>query len=233
MTVSIPARVCIWSGGLSLTLVVLNQTTAASIDPPLERAAVLASILAVGLMLVGVLWTRAVPEAQARVALQGSQGLELAADLPMELAEELGWGSQMLLTASAAAVVLVLWQGRCLLRRGLLADSAFEPGAICGIAQSRGKVVSLVDLRLYPGRSEFEGLSPGLPAVVVQPFGSDGLVVLGGWAPRCFTRSDLSWLEGWARRLTGRMEGVGSIAEAPMQNGMAPSPDCAPHSPDC
>ena len=158
---------------------------------------------------------------------------KLAAGLPADLAEELGWGSQMLLTASAAAVVVVFWQGRCLLRRGLLAETAFVPGATCELAQSRGRVVSLVDLRLYPGRSEFERLSPGLPAVVVQPFGSQGLVVLGGWSPRCFSRSDLSWLEGWARRLTGRMEGVGPIDGAPIQTGVAPSPDSAPDSPDC
>ena len=233
MTASIPARICLCSGGLALALVVLNQTTAASIDPALERAAVLASMLAVGLMLVGVVWTRAVPEAAARVELQGSQGLELAAGLPAELAEELGWGSQMLLTASAAAVVAVFWQGRCLLRRGLLAETAFVPGATCELAQSRGRVVSLVDLRLYPGRSEFERLSPGLPAVVVQPFGSQGLVVLGGWSPRCFSRSDLSWLEGWACRLTGRMEGVWPIDLTPIQIGVAPSPDSAPDFPDC
>ncbi len=233
MTASIPARVCLWSGGVSLGLVVLNQITAASIEPPLERAAVLASMLAVGLMLVGVLWTRAVPEAAARVALEGSQGLELADGLPAPLAEELGWGSQMLLTASAAAVVVVLWQGRLLLRRGLLVETPFVPGAICRLALSKGTAISLVDLGLYPGRAEFEGLGPGVPAVVVQPFGCDGLVVLAGWSPRCFSRSDLCWLEGWARRLTGQMERPWTIDGPPTQHGEAPSPDSAPDRPAC
>jgi hypothetical protein len=233
MTASIPARVSFWSGVAALGLVVLNQTTAASTDPALERAAVLASFLAVALMLVGVLWTRAIPETAARVELTGEQGLVLADGLPEDLAEELGWGSQMLLTASPAAVVLVRWQGRCLLRRGLLAQGEFLPGAICERAQSKDSVISLVDLRLYPGREEFASLLPGLPAVVVQPLGRDGLVVLGGWSPRCFSRSDLTWLEGWARRITAKMQALSAQPSLPGSGPEAGSCGSQPDSPDC
>ncbi len=233
MPASLPARLCLWSGVICLALVVLNQTTAAGPDPALERAAVLASLLAVVLMLIGVLWTRVVPEAAARVALEGEQGLVLAEDLPNELVEELGWGSQMLLTASAAAVVLVLWEGRFLLRRGLLTSAPFVPGAICARAQSKGAAISLVDLNLYPGREEFEGVLPGLPSVVVQPLGHQGLVLLGGWSPRCFTRSDLTWLEGWGLRIRAKMERASSPAGSPAAAGAAGSSASAPDSQDC
>lgn len=233
MAVSLPARICLGSGVGALALVVLNQTTAASTDPALERAAVLASFLAVGLMLIGVLWTRAVPEAPTRVALEGRQGLELAEGLPADLAEELGWGSQMLLTASAAAVVVVLWQDRCLLRRGLLSDSTFTPGTICARTQTKGTAISLVDLRLYPGRDEFASLLPGLPSVVVQPLGEDGLVVLGGWSPRCFSRSDLVWLEGWSRRIRGRMEALSGPACERLDEMGEGSVGSPPAGPDC
>jgi hypothetical protein len=220
-------------------LVVLNQTTAASTDPSLERAAVLASFLAVGLMLVGVLWTRVVPEEATRVELEGRQGLVLLEGLPADLAEELGWGSQMLLTASAAAVVVVIWKGNCLLRRGLLADTDFSPGEICARAQAKDAAISLVDLRLYPGRDEFQSLLPGLPAAVVQPLGAEGLVVLGGWSPRCFTRSDLTWLAGWARRITMKMELISELAsdsDQAVNFGVEPaagSSGSPPDSPDC
>lgn len=233
MAVSLPARICLGSGVGALALVVLNQTTAASTDPALERAAVLASFLAVGLMLVGVLWTRAIPEAGTRVALEGRQGVELAEGLPADLAEELGWGSQMLLTASAAAVVLVLWQDRCLLRRGLLSESTFTPGTICARTQAKGSAISLVDLRLYPGRDEFTSLLPGLPSVVVQPLGDQGLVVLGGWSPRCFSRSDLVWLEGWGRRIRARMVELCGSADARLDGVEAPSTGSPPAGPDC
>lgn len=226
MSLPAPARICLACGTTGLALVVLNQFSAEALTAPLERAGVLASLLAVGLMLVAVLWTRAVPEAAARVELSGTQGLELAPGLPPDLAEELGWGSQMLLTATPAAVVLVHWRGHSLLRRGLLAATPFQPGEICRRAGDRGAPISLVNLRLYPGRAEFESLLPDLPAVLVQPLGAEGVLVLGGWAPRCFSRSDLTWVEGWSQRLTAGLECAGMALPDSAQPGCGiPEPE--------
>ncbi|MCP9926959.1 cofactor assembly of complex C subunit B [Cyanobium sp. CH-040] len=205
MALPMPARVTLGAGLAGLLLVVVNQLSAPLPEPPLTRAGVLAALLAVGLMLVAALWTRAVPEAALRAPLQGQEGLVLAPDLPERVRQELGWGSQMLLTASPAAVVLVWWQGTVLLRRGLLVDTPFVPGPICTRALQQRQVISLVNLALYPGRDEFESLLPGLPAVLVQPLEDQGLVLLGGWSARCFSRSDLTWVEGWARRLRAEM----------------------------
>jgi hypothetical protein len=216
MKLPTPARLCIGLGLVALVLVVANQALAPEVNPPLERAAVLASLLAVGLMLVGVLWTRALPEASIRSELPGEQGFVLNADLPEALAEELAWGSHMLLTASPAAVVLLIWRGQPLLRRGLLAPSTFAPGAICQRVLEKQSAISLVDLKLYPGRQEFETLLPGLPSVLVQPLGQDGLVVLGGWSVRCFSRSDLAWVEGWAAKLRAGLEGLPNRSEFPL-----------------
>jgi hypothetical protein len=202
MAMPAPARVVLGLGITGLLLTVINQATAPSLDPPLERAAVLAGILSVLLMLLGLLGDRVLPVAAERAELSGREGLELAEGLPSALTRELGWGSTLLLTATPAAVVLVQWDGRTILRRGLLADTAYEPGPIAERALRTGRAISLVDLRLYPGRSEFEPLLSGLPSVLVQPFGERGLLLLGGWSPRCFSRSDLQWVEGWSRRLS-------------------------------
>jgi hypothetical protein len=214
---SIPARIAVAGGSLGLALTVLNQWSGspegAPLPPALERAGVLASLLAVVLMLVGLLWERIEPVAAERVALVGREGLELAEALPPALRRELGWGSQMLLTATPAATVLLLWRGRVLLRRGLLGAGAFEPGAICRRSREQGRAISLVDLRLYPGRGEFDGLLQGLPAVLVQPLGTEGWLVLGGWSARCFSRSDLLWVEGWAQRLTDELAPVPAAPE--------------------
>lgn len=240
MALPLPARVTLSTGAAGLLLVVLNQLSAPLPEPPLVRASVLASLLCVGLMLVAVLWTRAAPEASARADLQGNAGLELAPALPSPLVEDLGWGSMMLLTASPAAVVLVLWRGEVLLRRGLLADTPFIPGPICARALERGQVISLVNLALYPGRAEFDSLLPGLPSVLIQPMGDQGLVVLGGWSPRCFSRSDLVWVEGWARKLTAEMpedgdpeagqtaEGSSGLGGPPVPAGSAESAPAHP-----
>jgi hypothetical protein len=228
---STPARIALIGGVSGLALSVLNQFTAGAgggvMVPALERAGVLASILSVLLMLVGVLWERIEPVPALRASLEGVEGFDLDDRLDGGLREELAWGSRMLLTATPAATLLVLWRGRLLLRRGLLPSTLprdaslsdrdpestgtgpsvppFSMGPICRRAMEQGKPISLVDLRLYPGRAEFDSLLPALPSVLVQPLGSEGVLLLGGWSARCFARSDLAWTEGWAQRLTVRL----------------------------
>jgi hypothetical protein len=167
------------------------------------------------------------------VALPGEQGLELAPDLPEALRLELGWGSQLLLTATPGASLLLHWRGRTLLRRGLLDPRPFAPGAICQRALATGRPVSLVNLALYPGRGEFAGLPEGIPAVIVQPIGQEGLLLLAGWSPRCFSRSDETWLEGWARKLRTALEQVAcasSFPPPPAEAGSAPNSPGPPAS---
>jgi len=218
MSLPFSARVVLALGVLGLVLTVVNQLSAPQLDPSLERASVLASFLAVGLMVVAALWQRVVPLAAERAALPGEQGWELVEGLPEELLQELGWGSSMVLTATPAAILLLHDGQRTLLRRGLLTPEVFTPGAICSQALERQRSISLVDLRHYPGRAEFDGLLPGVPAVVVQPVGQKGLLLVGGWTPRCFSQSDLRWIEGWAAKLKtqwapvwGEASGAGAL----------------------
>ncbi len=220
-TMPTPARFTLAAGVVGLGLCLLNQLTAAELTPSLERAGVLASLMAVGLMLVAVLWTRAVPLAPERVELQGEQGLELDPRIAQELELELAWGSRLLLTATPAASLLIHWRGRTLLRRGLLGSTPFEPGEICRRATSCGRAISLVNLKLYPGRDEFRCLPEGTPAVLVQPLGSEGWLLAGGWSPRCFSRSDELWIEGWAEKLRTSLD----------QAGVPPSKEEAPSAP--
>ena len=211
------ARLTLAAGVLGLGLSITNQLTAPELTPPLERAAVLASFLAVGLMLVAILWTRAMPEAPERVVLQGQQGLAIEPELPELLRQELAWGSQMLLTATPAASVLLHWRGQTLLRRGVLApaEQAFSPGAICRRAWQTQTAIGLVNLKLYPGRDEFRGLPVGIPAVIVQPLGEEGVLLLAGWSPRCFSRSDEAWVAGWAQKLRTALEPIGVPPDRP------------------
>lgn len=227
MSPPLPARVLLALGLLGLVVAVSNQLSAPLLDPPLERASVLASLLAVVLMLVAALWQRVVPEAAARADLAGREGCELAEGLPEDLLRELGWGSSMLLTATPAATLLLHDGQRTVLRRGLLGpDAGFIPGAICRQAISRQRAISLVDLRPYPGRAEFEDLLPGLPAVVVQPVGEAGVLLVGGWSARCFSASDLRWIDGWARRLNTQWapawQALADVSEARPDGAPAP-----------
>ena len=203
-----PALACLGIGLVALLLSLINQFSAAELTPPLVRASVLASLLAVGFLLVATLWTRAVPKAPERVALEGAQGLELDTNLHEELKLELAWGSQLLLTATPGATLLLQWRQHTLLRRGVLGKGVFAAGPICERALATGKPISLVNLALYPGRGEFASLPGDLPALIVQPIGREGLLLLGGWSPRCFSRSDELWIEGWAQKLRTSLEAL-------------------------
>lgn len=212
------ARVSLSAGVLLLLLAVVNVFTAEAIDPTLQRAEVLAGMAAVGLMLVAVLWTRAQPLAPTAVELPGEQSLQLLPELSELCRTELAWGSHLLLTATSAATILVAWDGTVVLRRGLVPEAllvddqdgangeSFTPGPICERAQRQGQLVSLVKTALYPGRTEFDPVLPGLPSVMVQPLGERGWVVLGGWSERCFSRSDERWFTGWCERLRTTLE---------------------------
>ena len=212
------ARVSLSAGVLLLLLAVGNVFTAEAIDPTLQRAEVLAGMAAVGLMLVAVLWTRAQPLAPTAVELPGEQSLKLVPELSELCRTELAWGSHLLLTATSAATILVAWDGTVVLRRGLVPEGllvddqdgangeSFTPGPICERAQRQGQLVSLVKTALYPGRTEFDPVLPGLPSVMVQPLGDRGWVVLGGWSERCFSRSDERWFTGWCERLRTTLE---------------------------
>jgi hypothetical protein len=107
MALSTAARSAVLVGVAGLTLAVINQATAPALEPPLERASVLAGILAVLLMLSGLLGEKVLPAESTRVALVGREGLKLAEALPEPLRQELAWGSAMLLKATPAAVVVV------------------------------------------------------------------------------------------------------------------------------
>lgn len=227
MGLPLPARLCIGAGLLGLLLAVLNQVLGDGDLQQLLRANGLASLLAIGLMLVGVLWTRAIPGTPERAVIDNPQGLMLTPGLPESLASELGWGTQMLLTATPAASVLVHWQGRTLLRRGLLADGCFTAGATCRRATERGRAIHLVDLKLYPGRDEWSSLPAAIPSVVVQPLADQGWLLVGGWSARCFSRSDEAWIAGWAARLTERLLAVDAADPGPgpeAESATAPGP---------
>ena len=201
-----PARAVLICALLLLGLTVTNAGLAETVTPELQRAEVLA-----GWMLVAVLWTRANPKSAEKVPLKGEQGLVMADQFSKDQQQELAWGSHMLLTATPAASVLVLWRQQVVLRRGLISQDSFQPGPITKRALERDQTISLVNTTLFPGRAEFDAMLPSLPAIVVCPMGNEGAVIVGGWSPRCFTRSDERWIEGWTQRLRTTL-GAGEVS---------------------
>jgi len=207
-TMTTGAGLSLLTGTIGAVALALNHLTAGSspANVSLGRADVVGSLMAVGLMLVGLNWTRVDPTSQEPLVLRGEQGLKLAEPLPESIREELGWGSQMVLLNTAAVAIHCIWNQRPLLCRGLLTGNSYEEGPLARRVLSRQQRLHLVNLKLFPGRQEFTYLPEDTPAVLLEPLGSQGLVVVAGASPRCFNAGDLGWVEGWAQRLGLRLE---------------------------
>ena len=195
------AKSFLYIGILILLLTILNSLIAPEVNPSLQRAEILAAIASVSLMLVAFLWTEVSPIKKTDKKLKGSQGLIINENLTQEIRDELGWGSQLLLTATPAATILVYWDNNILLHRGILGPGNFTPESTCLEAQNKQKLVYLANTSLYPNTSEFDPILEELPSILIYPLFNRGWVILGGNTIRCFSKSDEKWLKGWSDRL--------------------------------
>ena len=184
-----------------LILSIINITTANQVNPNLVRAETISGIASIALITIGYLWNEIKPKQATKAKLNGKEGFELCNELTDDQRNELAWGSQLILTATAASTILIYWDNRVILRRGLISNKTFEPGEICNKARDQKRLVSLVNTELFPGRDEFNGVLNDLPAVIVYPLSNRGLTIVGGWSKRSFTNSDEKWISGWSDKL--------------------------------
>jgi hypothetical protein len=154
------------------------------------------------LILTGLIWQQVQPRSPETVELIGSEGFILAQDLPETVKMELAWASHLLLTNTVTRSLVVYYQGKVLLRRGILGNQAeVVPGAIVKRVLSTQKPVYLVTLAIYPGRIEFDYLPENTQGVICQPIGTAGVLILGANAPRSYTKQDENWIGGIADKL--------------------------------
>jgi len=195
-------------GSLGAVLLLFNRLTTPALTTNQARSDVLGVILAAVLVLVGLLWQQVQPRSPDTVVLEGQEGFELQPDLPDELKIELAWASHLLLTNSATRTIIVVHRSRVLLRRGILGPNPqVQAGAIVQRVMATQKPIYLVDLKLYPGRIEFDYLPPNTQGVICQPLGSQGVMILGANAPRSYTKQDEAWITGIADKLTNTLAG--------------------------
>ena len=188
-------------GTFLLICSIVNISTATDVSPSLVRAETISGISSIALMTIGYLWNEIRPKDPSKANLNGKEGFELSLDLSEQQKNELAWGSQLILTATAASTILILWENQVILRRGLITNKEFKPGEICRRAIEQQRLISLVNTELFPGRDEFDNILEGLPAVIVYPIANKGLTIVGGWSKRSFTNSDEKWISGWSDKL--------------------------------
>ena len=195
-------RLPIIVGGLGAVLLLINRIQSPQLTESQARADVLGVILSAVLILTGLLWQQVQPRTPDTVELIGEQGFILAPDLSDAVKTELAWASHLLLTNTVTRCVVVYYQGQILLRRGILGEkSDVTPGAILKRVLEKHKPVYLVDLKVYPGRVEFDYLPSNTQGVICQPIGEQGVLILGAHAPRSYTKQDENWIAGIADKL--------------------------------
>jgi hypothetical protein len=180
----------------------VNRLTTATLTDSQARSDALGVILSALLVLTGLIWQRVQPRSPEAVNLIGEEGFELAKELPEAVKRELAWASHLLLTNTATRSLVVYYQGKVLVRRGILGSHReLKPGAIVQRVLDKQKPVYLVKLSVYPGRVEFNYLPENTQGVIAQPLGDKGVLILGANAPRSYTKQDENWIAGIADKL--------------------------------
>jgi hypothetical protein len=187
-------------GGLAL---MLNRVTTPVLSANQSRSDALGIIESALLILVGLLWQQVQAKTPESVVLIGEERFEIDDALPEAAKTELAWASYTLLTNSVTKAVVVWYDNKVILKRGVLgATPLTQLGAIAQRAMKTQKPIYLVKLALYPGKVEFDYLPENTQGVIVQPLGDRGVMVLGANAPRSYTKQDENWVEAIASKLT-------------------------------
>ena len=172
-----------------------------SISPALERAQVLSAISSVIIVLIGFLFKQFNPNLGDRVELLGENKFIFDPGVPADILDELAWGSEAILTSTAAATVLIYNDGKNILKRGITSNDIFKPGETCLRAIKDMKLISLANTKFYPGRDEFLSFCPNVPSILIIPINHKSFILIGGWTYKCFTKSDEKWINNWSKKV--------------------------------
>ncbi len=195
------------AGAIGSLLLLINRLNTVELTPSQARSDVVGVILSGMLALVWLIWQQVQPVPPDAVTLIGEEGLEFAPDLPDPVKVELAWASHLLLTNTVTKSLVVYYQGRVLLRRGILVvNPEVKPGAIVQRVLNTQKPVYLVNLNLYPGKVEFDYLPENTQGLICQPMGKQGVLILGANIPRSYTKQDENWVAGIADKLSLTLE---------------------------
>ena len=86
---------------------IVNFFSIETITPELERAQVLAAIASLIIILIGFLFKQFEPLAGEKADLKGENKFLFDKNIPDEVIDELAWGSETILTSTAAASILI------------------------------------------------------------------------------------------------------------------------------
>ena len=188
-------------GSILFIFQIANFFSIEIITPELERAQVLAAIASLIIILIGFLFKQFEPLAGEKANLKGENKFIFDKNIPNEVIDELAWGSEAILTSTAAAAILIHNDGVNILRRGITSSNEFSPGDTCLRSTKNMKLISLANTKFYPGRDEFFDFCPEIPSILVVPINAKAFILIGGWSAKCFTKSDERWINNWSKKI--------------------------------
>ena len=188
-------------GAILFIFQIANFISIETITPELERAQVLAAIASLIIILIGFLFKQFEPLAGEKAALKGENKFLFDRNMPDDVIDELAWGSEAILTSTAAAAILIHNDGVNILRRGITSSNDFKPGETCLRSIKDMKLISLANTKFYPGRDEFFNFCAEIPSILVVPINSKAFILIGGWSAKCFTKSDEKWINNWSKKI--------------------------------
>ena len=188
-------------GAILFIFQIANFFSIDAITPELERAQIVAAIASLIIILIGFLFKQFEPLAGEKADLKGENNFLFNNNIPDEVVDELAWGSEAILTSTAAAAILIHNDGVNVLIRGITSSNQFNPGETCKRSIKEMKLISLANTKFYPGRDEFNNFSPDIPSILIVPVNNKAFILIGGWSTKCFTKSDEKWINNWARKL--------------------------------
>ena len=93
--------------------------------------------------MIGFLFKQFQPIAGEKAVLKGENKFLFDRNMPDEVIDELAWGSEAILTSTAAAAILIHNDGVNILRRGITSSNDFKPGETCLRSIKDMKLISL------------------------------------------------------------------------------------------
>lgn len=196
-------------GGLVEVLLLINRLLTTQLTDSQSRSDALGIIEGAILILVGLIWQQIQPRSPDTVTLIGEQGFKLDSDLPEAIKTELAWASHLLLTNTVTRSLVIYYNNKTILRRGILGKrEKVIPGAIVQRVLQQKKPIYLVDLNLYPGKVEFDYLPENTQGLICQSLEDKGVLILGANAPRSYSKQDEMWIAGIADKLAESLKNL-------------------------
>lgn len=185
------------AGILGGTLLMINRLITPTLLDSQARSDALGIILCAMLLLTSILARQIQPEPPQSVVLHGQEGFELSDELPENIKTELAWASHLILSNTVTKSMIVYYQEKTLLRRGILGKKKeVKIGQIVERVMKTQKPVYLVDLKHYPGKVEFDYFPENIQGLICLPLNDSGVMMVASNIPRSYTKQDENWIQG-------------------------------------